>query len=207
MLELIKGNEPSTIRLPVELLIRGPPEPCVPSRTPRAHRSVHLDQPVQAVVICSRTISAAASPANSVDDDTKQSPSRTKTAAGCRKVHPLGFAEAFLKLGASQWKAGDETLVFRNRRGNPHELQNFGRIWRQARGTDFDWVTPGDLPNGGRDDHCRGGRCGPGGPSTRARRRLERHRTPLHRPTVTGAQQLPDPRPPRRLNPCRFRVE
>lgn len=67
----------------------------------------------------------------------------TKTAAGYRTVHLPGFAvRALEELGADDWKADDETLVFPNRKGNPRELQNFGRIWRQARGTTFAWVTP-----------------------------------------------------------------
>ncbi|NNH70423.1 tyrosine-type recombinase/integrase [Nocardia uniformis] len=67
----------------------------------------------------------------------------TKTEAGYRTVHLPDFTISTLQeLAATKWDADDERLIFTNRKGNPRELQNFGRVWRQARGTEFAWVTP-----------------------------------------------------------------
>lgn len=68
----------------------------------------------------------------------------TKTGeTGARVVSLPGFAmETLIALGAMKWELGDEELIITDRNGNPWNMNNFRRLWRQARGSDYAWVTP-----------------------------------------------------------------
>ncbi|WP_280428337.1 site-specific integrase [Nocardia brasiliensis] len=66
----------------------------------------------------------------------------TKTEAGYRILRLPRFAVTTLlrlKLEATQ---NDLDLVFPDRNGNIRDPHNFRRTWRQARGTEFAWITP-----------------------------------------------------------------
>ncbi|MGQ4619089.1 hypothetical protein [Nocardia sp. R7R-8] len=66
----------------------------------------------------------------------------TKTDAGYRSIALPKFAVDALmrrKLDATPNKLD---LVFPNRNGDIYDPHNFRRTWREARGTNFAWVTP-----------------------------------------------------------------
>lgn len=68
----------------------------------------------------------------------------TKTGEGGRRTVWLpNFAKTtLLELGAANWDADSEALVFPDRNGNPWNTNNFGRSWRAARGDEWAWVMP-----------------------------------------------------------------
>ncbi|MGW6427210.1 site-specific integrase [Nocardia sp. NPDC055053] len=75
-----------------------------------------------------------------------------KTDNGWRRIllppHTIeAIEEAILDLQVSQIP-NPLKLLFPARNGSLRNPNNFGRIWRQARGSDFDWVTPRTFRKG-----------------------------------------------------------
>ncbi|MGW5319229.1 tyrosine-type recombinase/integrase [Nocardia thailandica] len=66
---------------------------------------------------------------------------RTKSDAGFRTVMVPGFAAEALRRVRAHPVPSELDLVFPNRDGGIWDPHNFGRLWRQARGEQFAWVT------------------------------------------------------------------
>ncbi|MGW5312965.1 tyrosine-type recombinase/integrase [Nocardia thailandica] len=66
---------------------------------------------------------------------------RTKSDAGFRTVLVPGFAAEALRRVRAHPVPSELDLVFPNRDGGIWDPHNFGRLWRQARGEQFAWVT------------------------------------------------------------------
>ncbi|MGV9663739.1 tyrosine-type recombinase/integrase [Nocardia niigatensis] len=66
----------------------------------------------------------------------------TKTDSGYRTVVIPPFVVETLKRVKEETEENDLDLVFPSRDGGIWDPHNFNRLWRQARGTKFEWVTP-----------------------------------------------------------------
>ncbi|WP_280344902.1 tyrosine-type recombinase/integrase [Nocardia neocaledoniensis] len=66
---------------------------------------------------------------------------QTKTEAGFRSVVPPMFVVETLRRVRAESTPNELDLVFPNRDGGIWDPHNFNRLWREARGNDFDWVT------------------------------------------------------------------
>ncbi|WP_196054546.1 tyrosine-type recombinase/integrase [Nocardia aurantiaca] len=66
----------------------------------------------------------------------------TKTDSGYRTVVIPPFVVETLKRVKEEAEDNDLDLVFTSRDGGIWDPHNFNRLWRQARGTKFEWVTP-----------------------------------------------------------------